>query len=319
MSDQNQASDDLRDVFHNQLRGIAQRIWDRGLRHLRTPNGVNQYGAVPLNSVKGRIVYKTAGKPDDPTYVFEGYNSGRLYGHASIEFSNLRTSDTVSVDVKDIDSVPEGDKSLLVQKWTNPSPVVIHETAKTTAKIKENESKKTDVSASVSAEYRYEAEAKAGIKIAEASVKTSLTLKAEASVSKEVANSIGRELDTVNGRSFDVPGWSWFSLALTWDQSRVTQTITFSGDLEASMFFWADKEFQVRFDNFQEVRDCFRGLKGNRYGYLSRYYEDNPMSDTEVDNMLQIPPVVIDVTRKADRANNMQLVTDFGKIKEDQG
>ena len=315
-------SDDISRLFHGELKDFANRLSDQQLRHLKFRN-VAQFAETKPGSMEGKINYRHGA--DNPQYHYIPLNAdwygkpNRPRNACSIAFMHLRTQDPTEVSVQAIDTMPSGKKSMSIGEWTNPSPVPINETAETTKEVQEHESKRTTISSSFSAEYTYKAEAKAGIKIAEASVSTTLSTKLEAAASHEVSNELLSQLKEVNKREFTVPGWSWFKLSLIWEQSKATQRVRFVGDLDMSVEIWGDNMMDETFDNLFELRECLRGLRGDKYHQFSQYYEANPLDDDTVSSLLSFRPVVIDVNREVDLADNMTVATQYGKLSQNGG
>lgn len=305
---------DMQSLFRTELREMANRISDRALRDLRSHGGVNQFGETRPGSMEGQIQYGDP-RTEGPRLVYYGQNAKYLNDarrtSCGIEFWDLRTKDDeVDVAVQDLDIVPKGRGKTVAVSYTNPTDVEFEITAKTEAEEKESTEKSASASATASLEYHREAEAKAGIKIAEASAKESLTAKLETTVHAGISSAKASGYRDVSGRKYTVPGFCTFRLAITWDEAKVNRRVKFKGLLECTPYLWAEHHFDARFDNFHDMRECFRGLRGNKYGQLSEHYQAHPMSDADIDDMLSIPYVEIEVDKPATLASNTDLVAE---------
>ena len=288
--------DDLRRLVETELPKLAQAIIRDGLSMVPryAPGGRSKSGnwfageLVDTDLLPFFVGPRRKGDTDGYLYHARAKRLGGKPDHlAEILFYDINIIDVDDVTVGQLQDLgSKKDSHFQVDEYYNGGSKEI-KYAVNVSESKTTEEEKS-FSASISAEYTREVEATAGIKIAEAKVTETLSVKAEASASGEwrKSDSLSESVD----KKYTIPPHKHWVLTCEKSTKHIKQDVLVTGLLTCKIWINSHKWAATDFESIDDLKQHMRGLghDGNAWG---RFWRDRTNGIQVADSVLDAWPI----------------------------
>ena len=288
--------DDLRRLVENELPKLAQAIIRDGLSIVPRYYSGGRKGSgnwfnkdlVNTDALPFFVGPRRKGDTDGYLYHVIAKRLGNKPDHlAEILFYDINIVDVDDVQVGQLQDLgSKTDSNFGVDEYYNGGSNEIEYTVNV-SESKTSEEEKS-FAASISAEYTREVEATAGIKIAEAKVTESLTVKAEASASGEwrKSDSLSETVD----KKYTIPAKKHWVLTCEKSIKHIRQDVLVTGLLQCKIWINSHKWAATDFDSIDSLKKHMQGL-GNDGNVWGKFWRDRYNGQRVDDKTLEAWPI----------------------------
>ena len=303
--------DDIRRVVEHDLRDICYNVGFNILRPAPHPDGKfddtwfrTQAANKGMKSNFFRGAYCDYGSPwnyanqskdGDANLVYTPNRKKGVRGDfCNIRVTNLRLNRVTKVVPGDADAIQSknGYKSQSVMDdIDNPSDVPIPRSL--SGSVSKTDTASLQVGAKVMVQYEYELQQTVKTPAVESQSTQKATVGLDSWIDRITTQSETHQ--TSDSLSYVVPPHCRMEVVKKQTVEDLHQSFWITGELQATLGVDSWCGFDFTFNRFEDLEDMVRGLRGGEFGFLGRWWADNPLSDDKALSIIHRPTRTIDV------------------------